>query len=148
MWNIFSHIWQVIPSRGIQCLTGWLPGSSSTPFLFRLSSNRINEASTYYLKYIALTASSMPNNSLVIADFKKLRLETGKWNKVEIKDTKSWSLESIKDNYVSFWVSRADLTLKAKLSHSCSLLLAFRSPLSYPVIHSLIHSFSHSAMQE
>lgn len=34
------------------------------------------------------------------------------------------------------------LTLNTRLTHSYSLLLASRSPLSDPLIHSLIHSFS------
>lgn len=38
----------------------------------------VNEASTYYLKYIALTASSMPYNSLVMADSKKIKIRNRK----------------------------------------------------------------------
>lgn len=85
------HFWLVPLSQMSQCFTGWLGSSSSTLFLFRPLSHRINEASTYYLKYIVLTAGSMPYNSLVMADFKTLRLETGKWNKVEVKDM-NWVL--------------------------------------------------------
>lgn len=64
---------------------GWLRSSSFALFLFQLLSHRINEVATYYLKCIVLTVGSMPHNSLIISDFKKLRSETGKWDKMEVK---------------------------------------------------------------
>ena len=59
------------------CLAGDAPQSELMPHwvtsrqqLHYISvSIMINEASTYHLKYIAFTASSMPSNSLVMVDF-------------------------------------------------------------------------------
>lgn len=112
-------------------------------YLFRPLSNRINEASTYYLKYIVLPASSMPYNSLVMDDFKKLRLETGKWNKMEKNmSIKSWSEESIKDNHGSLWLSTSESDPTDQEITQLFLALGFQVTILRPS-----HLFTHSLIQ-
>lgn len=77
-------------------------------------------------------------------DFKKLRLETGKWNKME-KNTwiKSWSEESIKDNHSPLWLSTSESDPKDQDITQLFLALGFQVTILRPS-----HLFTHSLIQQ